>query len=251
MNFFSKFFGSNSLNNKKVADLSWMEIDIHNHILPSIDDGSKSIEQSLDLVQKLNKMGLKNFVCTPHVMEDVHPNTPETIGEAHLKLTQALKETDNDTKIKFSAEYMIDSGIEKWIGSNQLCPLPSNYMLIEMSYLNESQALFKTIQDIQNLGLKPILAHPERYNYYHMNFNIYKQIKDAGCALQLNLLSISRYYGEHVKSTALTLIKSGMYDFVGTDLHHEKHLNALNEVALKYNIPDLLIPCTIRNGELL
>src|SRR5690606_32625210 len=134
-----------------------------------------------------------------------------------------LAEQRSKAQIYAAAEHMIDDGISSLIAKDNLSVMPGGYVLIEMSYLAESKALFQTILDIQNLGYKPILAHPERYNYYHYTFNMYKQIKDAGCLLQLNLLSISRYYGTDVKVAALTMIKSGMYDFVGTDLHHEKH----------------------------
>lgn len=252
MNFLSKIFGKSSKNNSNMqGDLEFLQIDMHNHILPGIDDGSKSLEDSVILIDGLSNLGIKNFICTPHVMDLVHPNNEKTISDSFNKLQQHLKKINNPATISFSAEYMIDDGLNTLINSNKLIPMPNNYVLIEMSYLSESKALFKTIMDIQSLGYKPILAHPERYNYYHTNFNIYKQIKDAGCALQLNLLSISSYYGISVKTSALALIKSGMYDFVGSDIHHEKHLNALNEIVKKYPIEKLLNTCTIKNSELL
>ena len=123
-------------------------------------------------------------------------------------------------------------------------------MLIEMSYLSESKALFQIIKKIQDKGYQPILAHPERYNYYHTNFKIYQDIKMAGCMLQLNLLSISRYYGEHVKTAAIMLIKEGLYDLLGTDMHHEKHLTAIRQVVNKYDVKDLLSSCAIKNATL-
>lgn len=116
---------------------------------------------------------------------------------------------------------------------------------------NNRCAIKKQNYKRRNLGYKPILAHRERYNYYHYTFDMYKQIKDAGCLLQLNLLSISRYYGTEVKVAALTMLKSGMYDFVGTDLHHKKHLEAIQDVVAKYPIRDLLKTCNILNPTLL
>lgn len=253
MGFFSKLFGKEQSETKvrTLGKLAFLEVDMHNHLLPAIDDGSQSVEQSLKLIKGLQALGLENFICTPHIMDGVHPNTKSTIAGAHDTLYQELKKTGTKVKTYAAAEHMIDDGLEKLIEKDNLCVMPGGYVLIEMSYLSESKALFQTILDIQKLGYKPILAHPERYNYYHYNFDMYKQIKDAGCLLQLNLLSISRYYGTEVKVAALTMIKSGMYDFVGTDTHHEKHLAALQNVVAKYPVRDLLKTCNIQNASLL
>ena len=254
MSFFSKLFGSKKESRDKVRSLgklSFLEVDMHNHLLPGIDDGSSSVEESLELIKGLNGLGFQNFICTPHIMDGVHPNNKATISGAHTALSNALAEKSSKVKIFAAAEHMIDDGLMPLIAKDNLCVMPGGYVLIEMSYLSESKALFQTILDIQNLGYKPILAHPERYNYYHYNFDMYKQIKDAGCLLQLNLLSISRYYGTEVKVAALTMLKSGMYDFVGSDLHHNKHLAALEDVVAKYPVRDLLKSCTILNATLL
>lgn len=253
MGFFSKLFGKGQNETKvmTMGKLAFLEVDMHNHLLPGIDDGSQSTAQSISLIKGLHAMGFEKFICTPHIMAGVHPNTKSTIAAAHETLSKELRTADPKVKIFAAAEHMIDEELETIIKKDNLCVMPGGYVLIEMSYLAESKALFQTILDIQNLGYKPILAHPERYNYYHYNFDMYKQIKDAGCLLQLNLLSISRYYGTEVKVAALTMIKSGMYDFVGTDTHHEKHLTALQDVVAKYPVRDLLRTCPIKNQTLL
>lgn len=252
MGFFSKLFKSDTKDFKtsSLEKLAFLEVDMHNHILPGIDDGSKSVEDSLVLLDGLKGLGFKNFICTPHILDGVHQNNKNTIEGARTLLQNELDKQAGSPKIFAAAEHMIDDNLAELVKTNSLCVMPGGYVLIEMSYLQESKALFQTILDIQNLGYKPILAHPERYNYYHYNFDMYKQIKDAGCSLQLNLLSISRYYGIEVKSTALTLIKSGMYDFAGTDLHHTRHLAALEEVVAKYPIRDLLSTCPLKNASL-
>ena len=254
MGLFSNWFSNSKKSETKIrglGKLNFLEIDIHNHLLPGIDDGSQTVDQSLELIQGISELGLNKFICTPHIMEGVHPNTKSTISNAHASLSKALKDKGSKVEVFAAAEHMIDGGLASIISKDNLCVMPGGYVLIEMSYLSESQALFQTIFDIQSLGYKPILAHPERYNYYHMNFDMYKRIKDTGCLLQLNLLSISRYYGIDVKSAAMTMIKSGMYDFVGTDLHHERHLQALQDLVDKYPIRDLLKTCKILNPTLL
>lgn len=253
MNILSRLFlkEPKGLDTSKIANkLAFLEIDMHNHFLPGIDDGSSSVEDSLELITGMQNLGINRFICTPHIMQGVHENTPFTIENASDKLSSYLKQNNNTSKIFGAAEHMIDDGLQELVQQNNLSVMPGGYVLIEMSYLAESNALFQIIYDIQNLGYKPILAHPERYNYYHYTFEQYNKIKETGCLFQLNLLSISRYYGVQVKSTALTLLKSGMYDFVGSDVHHIKHLNALQEIALKYPIEDMLKHCTIQNKEL-
>ncbi|WP_237249516.1 tyrosine-protein phosphatase [Sphingobacterium faecale] len=253
MGIFSNLFGKAQRETKvrTLGKLAFLEVDMHNHLLPGIDDGSQSVEQSMALIKGLHGIGFEKFICTPHIMEGVHPNTKSTIGAAQQLLNKELRAVNSKVEIFAAAEHMIDEGLEALLKKDNLCVMPGGYVLIEMSYLSESKALFQTILDIQNLGYKPILAHPERYNYYHYNFDMYKRIKDAGCLLQLNLLSISRYYGTEVKVAALTMIKSGMYDFVGTDTHHEKHLAALQEVVAKYPVRDLLKTCPVKNPSLL
>lgn len=249
MPFWERLFSKKDLV-KNMHLLDWVEWDVHNHILPGIDDGSKGIEESISLIQGMQSIGLKGAVCTPHVMSGVHPNTPASISTAYESLKQELVRRDIKFQLEFAAEYMIDEELGAKIESRDLCLLPNGHMLIEMSYLSESRSLFQIIKSIQDKGYTPVLAHPERYNYFHHNFQIFKDIKNAGCLLQLNLLSVSRYYGQHVKNEALMLIKSGMYDLLGTDMHHEKHLHAIKQVLQKYDAKDLLRPCHIKNKEL-
>lgn len=254
MSFFKKLFnvGKSKPSKVKVLNkLAFLEVDMHNHLLPGIDDGCQSVEESLHLLKGLKNLGFSNFICTPHVMEEVYENDKYTIAKALATLQKDLPKDLKEVKIYSAAEHMIDGGLTRQIEKDGLNVMPGGYVLIEMSYLSESNALFQVIYDIQDLGYKPILAHPERYNYYHQNFDTYKKIKNAGCCLQLNLLSISRYYGTEVKVAALTMIKSGMYDFVGTDIHHARHLAALEDVVDKYPVRDLLRTCNILNPTLI
>lgn len=247
MGFFTRIF---SKKNKQIYPLDWIGLDIHNHLLPGIDDGATSIEDSISLIKGLMGIGIHEAIATPHIMAEVHPNTQETIKNAYDTLVTALSDRNIAFDLGYAAEHMIDSELSSLIKEKKMCLLPNKHVLIEMSYLQESQNLFLIIQDLLGKGIQPILAHPERYNYYHHNFDIYRRIKDAGCLLQLNLLSVTRYYNDSVKTVALSLIKSGMYDFVGTDLHHKKHLNALEYLTTKYDTRSLLKNNPIKNKEL-
>jgi protein-tyrosine phosphatase len=115
-----------------------------------------------------------------------------------------------------------------------LLTLKDNYVLVEMSYINAPIQLYDVLFDLQVAGYIPVLAHPERYLFYHNNFNEYSKLKRAGCLFQLNLLAVVGYYGEGVAKIAEQLLEKGMYDFVGSDVHHDSHIAAFDKkVKLK------------------
>ena len=171
------------------ASLAFIGTDMHNHLLPGIDDGSPNLETSLRLMEGLMEVGYDRFFCTPHVLGEVHPNTPETIGTAFQKLQTAAIEKKLPVTLGFSAEYMTDYDVEDIINSGNLVALPDNYILIEMSYAVESPNIKDVIFQLQTKGYKPILAHPERYPYYFSRFSSYESFLDAGADLQINILS--------------------------------------------------------------
>ena len=167
MSFFSKIFKSKSKDSKLkvLGKLAFLEVDMHNHILPGIDDGSQSLEQSIHLLNGLRYMGFDKFICTPHIMDGMYPNNRQIIQQSKQILQEELNRRADKPIIFAAAEHMIDDNLARLVQNNELCVMPGGYVLIEMSYLQESKALFQTILDIQNLGYQPILAHPERYNY--------------------------------------------------------------------------------------
>jgi tyrosine-protein phosphatase YwqE len=129
---------------------------------------------------------------------------------------------------------MLDSYFLKRLETEKLLTIKDNYVLVEMSYLSPPFQLYEILFEIQLAGYKPILAHPERYLYYHNNFNEYDKLKKAGCLFQLNLLSTVEYYGKFITKITDKLLKNEYYDFVGTDVHHQKHINSFkNKIAIK------------------
>ena len=208
-------------------------VDIHNHILPGIDDGAKNIEDSLFLLKKMKGLGISQFIPTPHIMQDFYPNTDETIGDAYQVLLGALdsKLLDNIT-LNPAAEYMLDSHFESLLESRNLFTLKGNYVLIEMSYFQAPINLEDLIFKIKTQGYIPVLAHPERYTFYHNNLEYYNRLKQLGCFFQLNLLSLSDHYGKSVEKTGSYLIEEQLIDFVGTDIHNENHINKLSNIIL-------------------
>ena len=151
-------------------------VDIHSHLLPGIDDGAKDLETSIALIQKMASYGIKNFITTPHILGDVYPNTPEVIKRKLKEVTDELKRRNLlDISISAAAEYMMDEKFTDLIEKAQLLTLKDNLVLVEMSYFSPPINLYEILFQIQLKGYKPILAHPERYNSYHNNFEAVPQ----------------------------------------------------------------------------
>jgi protein-tyrosine phosphatase len=204
-------------------------IDIHSHLLPGIDDGSKSFEQTLGLVQALQGFGVSQFVTTPHIMQDVWNNTKEGILSLKNETVVELKNNGIDVSFRAASEYMMDEYFVQLFQTGKLLTLKDNYVLVEISYINAPIQLYTILFDLQVAGYIPVLAHPERYTFYHNNFEEYVKLKRVGCLFQLNLLAVVGYYGESIANAAKELLQKGMYDFVGSDVHHSKHIAAFGD----------------------
>jgi len=202
--------------------------DIHSHILPGIDDGAPDIETSLQLVKGLMQLGITSTVATPHVIADLYRNTPQTILTALGVLQTACKEESLDITITAAAEYMLDDYFIKLLRSGQpLLAVHKNIILTEQSYATPTHNLNEIAFDLISAGYRPIMAHPERYPFYHGNYEAYTHLKDMGFLLQVNLLSLTGYYGKPVTKAAKFIFNNDLADLVGTDLHHPRHLQML------------------------
>jgi tyrosine-protein phosphatase YwqE len=209
---------------------SWLSQDIHSHILPGLDDGSPDIETSLQLLQSLSDAGIQNFICTPHVIGDMYRNTPETINQALSKLKKAVQQNGMSIRLSAAAEYMLDDHfLELLRNKSPLMKLCKNHILTELSYSTAPEKLEQISFEININNYQPLMAHPERYPYYHHNYDAYYRMKELGFLLQVNLLSLTGYYGKNATKAAKFILENKLADFVGTDLHHFKHLNVLTD----------------------
>lgn len=209
-------------------------VDIHSHLLPGIDDGASTIEDTKNLIKGLEEIGIKKFITTPHVMGEVWQNTSIEIKKKLSTTLPELKIPDIDSRFRVAAEYMIDEEFRKLFKKEKLLTLKENFVLVEMSYISPSIQLYDILFELQSAGYQPLLAHPERYNFYHHSIAEYKKLKSIGCFFQLNMLSATGYYGEHVSKISNSLLKEGLIDFIGSDVHHLRHLEGLNKrVVLK------------------
>lgn len=209
-------------------------VDIHSHVLPGIDDGAKTKEDSEFLLENMINFGFKKVITTPHTIKYVWENTSETINNAFNTISEDLSDLSNKVQLKAASEYLMDDHFVSLFKEGELLTLKDKMVLVEMSYINPPIQLLDIIFELQVAGYTPILAHPERYNFYHNNFEVYNKLKKAGCYFQVNLLSSVGYYGKPVAETANKLLKKGMIDFVGSDFHHKQHIAAFsNPIIIK------------------
>ena len=198
-------------------------VDIHSHILPGIDDGAKTLEDTEFLIEEMKQLGFTKVITTPHTMSTVWENTPETIQNASIKVKSELS---LPFEIQAASEYLLDESVITKAKNKELLTLKNNFVLVEFSYLNPPIQLYDFLYQLQLSGYYVVLAHPERYSYFHSSKKEFKKLKKVGCLFQLNLLSTVGYYGKEVAETANYLLKENLYDFTGSDIHHKNHIAA-------------------------
>lgn len=205
----------------------WFKTDIHCHIVPGVDDGSPDAATSVELLERMRRLGIERVIASPHVTQLTFENSPDTIARAMTDLRSAMADKGLNMPVSNSAEYRIDELFNTQLEQGILMPLPDNYLLIENSFIQEPWNLDQLLFDLQVKGYKPILAHPERYPYYYNKRQRYKALHEAGARFQINVLSLAGAYGKAEKQVAEYLIEKGMVDFCGTDLHRHRHIDAI------------------------
>jgi protein-tyrosine phosphatase len=231
---FSRKKEEDAYDNKSAAaggNWSFLGADMHSHFIPGIDDGAKSMDDSLTLIRAMANMGYRTIITTPHVMVDYYPNTKATIQEGVAKVQAALAANNIRVSIKAAAEYYMDEAFIKLVEEKDLLTIYNNEVLVEFSMMYEPPMLSEVLFRMQSVGYKPIIAHPERYVFFHNSPARYRELKETGCLMQMNMLSLTGYYGKNIKHMAEDLMAKGMYDYCGSDMHHERHAAALKAMT--------------------
>ena len=214
---------------------------MHSHLIPGIDDGAKTLEDSLHLIRRLKSLGYQKLITTPHIMSEYFPNTPERIRAGLAKVKAALEEAQIDIELEAAAEYYLDDVFMRQLREKApLMTFGDRYILVELSTFSESINVKEIIFQLKTQGYRPILAHPERYPYYASRIKEFYQIKEMGCQLQANLLSLNGHYGVGPKKMAISLLEADLIDYLGTDLHREKHLDKINSLFQDRRVAKLL-----------
>ncbi len=192
--------------------------DWHSHVLPGVDDGIKTIDESLEVLRHFDEKGVDTLWLTPHIMED-YPNTTDGLQKKFEELKNAW---DGKVKLNLAAEYMLDSLFEERLAAGDLLPIGENkdHILVETSYFSPPMGFDDIIDSIMKAGYYVLLAHPERYTY--MDEKDYKRLREKGVKMQLNYVSLVGGYGETAKKKSIWLLENGFIDVVGSDVHRLK-----------------------------
>lgn len=212
-----------------------LKADIHCHILPGVDDGAKDADKSLAMLKSLADKGVEKVVLTPHVSSGSYPNETEMLKLEFERLKSVMDEDlKGRLRLYLAAEYMIDENFEDIVGP--LC-YPDRSILVEMSYSSRSVNLLETVFNLVQNDYEPILAHPERYEFYFGGREPYnvaelEKLIDMGCRFQMNIMSLTGAYGPASMSNLLYFLEHGWYSFIATDLHSLNQLELLNGFKL-------------------
>jgi protein-tyrosine phosphatase len=218
-----------------------LQVDMHSHLLPGIDDGASDFESSLQLIKALSARGYKKLITTPHIMGDYYRNSPEVILPLLDDLKKMLVQENIPITIEAAAEYFLDEQLLDLLEQEKaLLTFGDNYLLFETNFISEPLFLKEFIFKLSTKGYKPVLAHPERYLYLYKNFEAIQDILNRGVYLQLNINSITGYYSKQAQQMAFELIDRQWIHFLGSDCHHMPHIEVMDKaMSHKYYIKAL------------
>jgi protein-tyrosine phosphatase len=249
MSIFSNIFRRSSPG--EPLDLGILKCDVHSHFIPGIDDGARTMKDTLDLLKSIEDMGYKKVITTPHVMSDFFRNTTAIITTGLEQVRTAAKAEGIALEIDAAAEYYFDYELENKVRNERLLTFGLDYLLFEVSYMNAPDNLDAFIFQLQTTGYKPVLAHPERYPFWFTkNLEHFEKLKEKGVLFQLNINALSGHYSMATKKIAEQMIDKGWYEFIGSDCHHPGHIELMKKVRGEKALQKLIASGKLLNDTL-
>ncbi len=215
-----------------INNLHELQFDMHCHLLPGIDDGPESIEESLSIIQAMVAVGYQGAICTSHIFPEVYDNKADDMLRGVDSLQSVLDKNNINFTLHASAEYMVDRQFIELAKAKKLLAFgKKDYVVIETGFTQENPYFDEAIYEMQYAGYCPILAHPERYLYLSQSKSIeqFEKIIDKGIELQINLFSLIGLYGRLSKEVAKILLKNNFIQWIGTDIHRSQHISLLEK----------------------
>ena len=227
MSFFSKIF-SKKEEVLPPFDLSSIQVDMHSHLIPGIDDGSQSMDETIAMLAKLESLGIKKVITTPHIMSDFYKNTPEIILGGLAEVRKTAKDLNLNIEIEAAAEYYFDETLmDRLKKKEKLLTFGDNHILFEFSFNVEPPQIEELFFELLSQNYKPILAHFERYKFLFDKPEKAIEWREKGIEIQLNYNSLFGHYGPDVQKQAKYIVDNNLVDYVSTDCHRMDHLMAL------------------------
>ncbi|MFI5203658.1 MAG: tyrosine-protein phosphatase [Flavobacteriales bacterium] len=248
MGILGNLFGGKKL--KQPVNLGVLVNDIHSHFIPGIDDGAENIEQAMELLRHMSRFGYKKVITTPHIMGDTYRNGPHNILPGLEKIREAAKAEGINITIEAAAEYYLDADLEDKIEKKDILAFSGNKVLFEMPFISEPQNLANVVFKLQLAAYQPVLAHAERYGFWHSEFQKITDIRDKGVLIQVNISSFSGHYGPVVKKIAEKLVDEKMIDLLGSDCHHLGHVSLIEQACSFPYLQKAIETCPLQNASL-
>jgi protein-tyrosine phosphatase len=206
-----------------------LQTDIHSHLIPGVDDGVKSIEESIEIILSFQKLGYQRLITTPHISESYYPNSVQKLKESFQEVVEELERRNIQMEIGLGAEYMVDGMLLSALKNKEELLTWNGYILIETSFQALPWILDEILFELQARKLVPILAHPERYPYFFEDHVKLEEMRNRGVKLQVNIGSLEGQYGPVPKKLARKLLSNGWVDFLGSDVHRIEHMKSLEK----------------------
>lgn len=213
--------------------------DVHSHMVPGVDDGSESLVQSMEMIERLVDMGYRQAVITPHIHSDIYPNSIHTLKDPFKKLKESVAERWPSFKVHLAAEYFMDDHFEHSIGTNELLWFPGldengqevKCVLFEFGFheppMNHEHVLF----ELQMAGYTGVLAHAERYPYWHKMPQEIESLAERGVWITVNAASLAGAYGPEMYRVAKRLIENNIARMICSDAHGMRHMESLEAIS--------------------
>jgi tyrosine-protein phosphatase YwqE len=249
MGLFSNLFGKRAPE-MGPADLSVLKCDVHSHFIPGIDDGAQTVEQSVELISAMHELGFTKVITTPHVMADGYRNTPEIILGGLDTVRRELHVKGVPVEIEAAAEYYLDHELDRLVKEKNVLTFGDRMLLFELPFLSEPVMLLSMVFEMQTAGYKPVLAHPERYAFWHEGSDMPDKLKERGVLFQLNTIALGGHYGPQVRKAAERYIDQGWYELVGSDCHRMDHVMAIRDTLTSPHLHALIGSGKLRNAAL-
>ncbi len=216
--------------------------DMHCHLVPKVDDGSKCIEESVECMKALASVGYKKMILTPHFQTPRFENDEDDIVRRYEEMKRQAANMGVEIDIcGIGGEYRIDSGFAKRLENPRFLQIGGKYVLVEFSLHQQMMGCDEMIFDMQMKGYEVILAHPERYPYLNVGGSRMEQLKNQGVFFQVNVLSLGGFYGEEAKRRAFEMVEGGLVEFLGTDTHNSMYAQALIDLTHNRKVEKLLM----------
>ncbi len=209
--------------NLSATDLSSIAVDMHSHLIPGIDDGVKTVDEAIPLIRRFFQLGYRKLIITPHI-NSRFPNSSKRIRSGLQQLRLAVEEARIPIILEAAAEYQLEEGFGKLLEANDFLTFGNQQLLIELSYFLPPPDLSEILYQLQSSGYNLILAHAERYGYWHRDLSKLESLLDREVALQVNLNSFSGYFGADVRNAARKIVARAWVTYAGSDVHNALYM---------------------------